>query len=72
MNFGANKTPIEAIREGTFGDTYFRDIYSSLNGKWHKKPWKEFNQLKKWIRSFIAQIIIILLLINMVLNVKHR
>ena len=34
------------IREGTFGGTYFRDIYSSVNGKWCRKSWKEFDQLK--------------------------
>ena len=26
MEFGANKTPVEVIREGAFGGTYFRDI----------------------------------------------
>ena len=31
MDFGANKTPIEVIREGAFGGIYFRDIYSSVN-----------------------------------------
>ena len=46
MDFGANKMPIEVIREGTFGGTYFRDIYSSVNGKWCKKSWKEFDHLK--------------------------
>ena len=46
MDFGVNKTPIEIIREDAFGGTYFRDIYSSINGKWYKKTWKEFNQLK--------------------------
>ena len=46
MDFGANKTPIERIKEGAFGDTYFRDIYSNVTQKWHKKSWKEFNQLK--------------------------
>ena len=30
MEFGANKTPVEVIRESTFGGTYFRDIYSVL------------------------------------------
>ena len=25
MDFGANKTPIEIIKEGAFGGTYFRD-----------------------------------------------
>ena len=33
MDFGANKTPVEVIRESVFGATYFRDIYSSVNGK---------------------------------------
>ena len=33
MDFSANKTPIEVIKEGGFGGTYFRDIYSKVNGK---------------------------------------
>ena len=44
MDFGANKTPVEVIKE--FGGTYFRDIYSGVSGKWYKKSWKEFDQLK--------------------------
>ena len=28
MDFGANKIPIEIIKESAFGETYFRDIYS--------------------------------------------
>ena len=46
MHFGANKTLIKIIKEGSFGGTYFRDIYSNVTGKWYKKSWKEFNQLK--------------------------
>ena len=46
MEFGANKTPLEIIKEGAFEGTYFRDIYSSVNGKWYKKSWKESNQLE--------------------------
>ena len=46
MDFGANKTPAEIIKEDKFGGTYFRDIYSGVNGKWYRKPWKEFDQLK--------------------------
>ena len=42
MDFGANKTPVEIIKEGEFGGTYFRDIYSSINGKWYRKSRKEF------------------------------
>ena len=44
--FCANKTPVEVIKEGAFGGTYFRDIYSNVNEKWCKKSWKEFDQLK--------------------------
>ena len=40
MDFVANKTPIEAIREDAFGGTYFRDIYSDINRKWYRKSWK--------------------------------
>ena len=28
MGFGTNKTPVEIIKGGVFGRTYFRDIYS--------------------------------------------
>ena len=34
MKFGAHKTPIEALRDGASEGTYFRDIYSGINGKW--------------------------------------
>ena len=27
MDFGANKTPVEVIREGVFGGVYFRDLF---------------------------------------------
>ena len=33
MDFGANKTPIEVIKEGVFGGTYLRDIYLGVNDK---------------------------------------
>ena len=47
MDLDASKTPIEVIKEGAFGETYFRDIYSGVTGKWYKKSWKEeFDQLK--------------------------
>ena len=67
MDFSANKTPVEVIKEGTFRGTYFRDIYSGVNDKWYRKSWKEFNELKN-----IAQIIMMLILINMMLNVEHH
>ena len=46
MEFGANKTPVEVIKEGAFGGTYFRDIYCGVTGKGYKKSWKEFNLFK--------------------------
>ena len=46
MNFGANKMPVEVIKEGAFGGTYFREIYSGINEKLYKESWKEFDQLK--------------------------
>ena len=52
MDFGAHKTPVEIIVEGAFGGTYFRDIYSSVNGKQCKKSWKEFDQLKNIAQNF--------------------
>ena len=56
MDFGANKTPVEVIKEDTFGRTYFRDIYSGVTGKWYKKSWKELvrrleddkRQINRW------------------------
>ena len=46
MDFGENKTSVEIIKEVVFIETYFRDIYSGINGKWYKKSWKEFDELK--------------------------
>ena len=51
MSFNPNKTPIEIIKEGAFGGTYFRDIYSSINGKWYRNSWKEFNFLRDMTKS---------------------
>ena len=46
MDFGTNKTPVEIIKEGAFRGTYFRDIYSGVNGKWYKNSRKEFDVLE--------------------------
>ena len=54
MDFVVNKTPIEVIREGAFGGTYFRDIYSGVNKKWYKKLWKEFDQLKNIDKKYYS------------------
>ena len=54
MDFSPNKTPIEVIREGAFGGTYFRDIFLWYNGKWYKNSWKEFVHLKNIDTKFYA------------------
>ena len=46
MDFRPHLTPIEVIKKGAFGGTYFRDIYSSVTNRWHKNSWKEFDVLK--------------------------
>ena len=52
MDFGVNKTPIEVIKDSGFGRTYFREIYSVVNGKWYRKTWKKFNELKNIERRY--------------------
>ena len=71
MDFGANKTPAEVIKEGTFGGTYFRGISFGVNGKWNRKSWKEFNELKRF-DCIIAQVIMTLTSIIIVLNAEHH
>ena len=54
MNFSPNKTPIDIIKEGSFGGGYFRDIYSGIYEKWYKNAWKELVQLKNIDARFYA------------------
>ena len=53
MDFSPNKTPISIIKDGAFGDTYFRDVYSNINKKWYRNSWKEFIHLKKFMHQII-------------------
>ena len=46
MDFGPKISPVENIKKGTFGGTYFRNIYSGVNGKIHSDSWKEFKELE--------------------------
>ena len=71
MDFSTNKTPVEIIKEGAFGGTCFTDIYSSINGKWYRKSWKEFDELTNIDQNIIVQIIM-LVSTNMVLRVEHH
>ena len=60
MDFGAKKTPAEVIREGAFGGTYFRDIYSGVNGQWYKKSW---NILRVWsVKKYWSEVLLFRLL----------
>ena len=52
MKFNPNKTPVEIIKEGTFGGTYFRDIYSGDNGKWCSNSWKRFDEIKSIYQKY--------------------
>ena len=54
MDFSPNETLIEIIKEGAFGGTYLRDIYSIINRKWYRNPWKEFVHLKNIDSKFYA------------------
>ena len=31
MDFNPNETPIQIIKEGAFGGTYFTDVYSNID-----------------------------------------
>ena len=63
MDFGANKTLVEVIKDGAFGGTCLRDTYSDTNDKCIKTHEKNL---------MIHKIIMMLMLTNMVLNVKHH
>ena len=66
MSFKPNKTPAEIINEGAFGGTYFRDIYSRVNGKWYKSIGKNLIFQKVLILNYIRVIIMMSMLISMV------
>ena len=36
MEFRPNISPEDVIKKGSFGGTYFRDIYSGVTGKFYK------------------------------------
>ena len=46
MDFRANKTPVEVIKEGAFEGTYFREIYPGVNEKWYRQSSKIIDQSK--------------------------
>ena len=66
LDFGANRTLVEVIKEEAFGEAYFRDIYSGVNNKWYKKSWREFDELRhidqKYYRSNYYDVLIMLIM----------
>ena len=54
MDFSANKTTVEIIKEGALGGTYSIYIYSSINYKWYRKSWKEFDELKSIDQNYYS------------------
>ena len=38
--------PVEVNKKGAFAGTYFRDIYSVVNGEWYRKSREKFDELK--------------------------
>ena len=57
MDTDTNKRSIEVIKEGGFGGTYFRDIYSGVNGKCYRKTWKELDKLKTLIKILLLKLL---------------
>ena len=37
-------------------ETYCRDIYSGINGKWYRKSWKQFGELKNIDQKYYCSI----------------
>ena len=54
MDFGPNISPVDVIKKGAFGGTYFRDIYSGVNNQIYKVGWKEFGELESIDKKYYA------------------
>ena len=54
MDFKPNISPVEVIKKGAIGGTYFRDIYSGVNDKFYKNSWKEFKELENIDKKYYA------------------
>ena len=54
MGFGANTTPVEEIKDGVFGGTYLRGIYSGVNVCGTESHEKNLINQKILNRSIIA------------------
>ena len=54
MDFKPNISPVEIIKRGAFGGTYFRDIYSAVTRKFYKNSWKEVKDLEGIDKKYYA------------------
>ena len=45
---------VGTIKEWAYGRTYFRDIYVGINGKWYRKSWTEFDELKNVDKTYYS------------------
>ena len=54
MDFGPSISPVEVIKKGAFGGTYFRNIYSGVNDKFYKNSWKEFKELENIDKKYYS------------------
>ena len=54
IDFTPNVSPVEVIKKGAFGGTYFRDICSGVNDRWYKNSWKEFEELESIDKTYYA------------------
>ena len=75
MDLGANKTPVKVIKEGALGGTYFRILETFILVLMRSDTKNHGKNLISWkilIKSIIAHINTMLVLINMVLNAEHR
>ena len=52
MEFRPNISPVDVIKKGAYGRTYFRDIYSNVTAKFYKNSWTEYDELKNIDRKY--------------------
>ena len=72
MDFGANKKPVEVIKKARLKGHILQIFILVLMKNGTKSHGKNLISWKNLIKSIIPQIIMMLVLINMVLSVKHR
>ena len=72
MDFGANKTPVEVIKEDIQKKLVLETFILTLMKNGTENHGKNLISWKILIKSINVQVIMMLVLINMVLNVEHH